>query len=263
MRSSPAIARSVPPRIRDGRRSPGAAIMAGHDRLTMLTATICRPRRPTTDDAEACGRIFYDAFASIAAPPQPRRSSRVRRSSRTSTSARCCAATASPGWSPSATGRWLGSRFVDERGPIAGIGPVIVDPGGQDDGVGRALMEAVVLERTRGAAGIRLVQTAYHYRSLALYAKLGFVVREPLSVLQGPRRVSGRPGLGVRPARAERRRRLRRAVQRVHGHDRSGELRDAIAAGTALRRRAAGSDLAATRPASATAGTRSPRPTRT
>ena len=44
--------------------------------------------------------------------------------------------------------------------------------------------------RERGAVGVRLVQTAYHYRSLALYAKVGFVVREPLSVVQGPARRS-------------------------------------------------------------------------
>ena len=84
-------------------------------------------------------------------------------------------------------GAVVGTAFVDERGPIAGIGPVVVDPGAQDDGVGRAPHGGgVARSRERGAVGIRLVQTAYHYRSLALYAKLGFVVREPLSVVQGP-----------------------------------------------------------------------------
>ena len=48
-----------------------------------------------------------------------------------------------------------------------------VDPAHQDAGTGRHLMEAL-LDRTRDAAGVRLVQTAYHARSLALYAKLGF-----------------------------------------------------------------------------------------
>ena len=36
-------------------------------------------------------------------------------------------------------GNVLGSAFVDERGVIAGIGPVTVDPDVQDVGVGRAL----------------------------------------------------------------------------------------------------------------------------
>ena len=67
--------------------------------------------------------------------------------------------------------------------------------------------------RERGAVGVRLVQTAYHYRSLALYAKLGFVVREPLSVVQGAPLPRSCPGRG-RAARAPGRRRgLRRALR--------------------------------------------------
>jgi hypothetical protein len=47
-------------------------------------------------------------------------------------------------------------------------------------------MKAVMVRAAeRKFAGIRLVQAAYHNRSLSLYAKLGFVVREPLSCMQG------------------------------------------------------------------------------
>jgi GNAT superfamily N-acetyltransferase len=128
----------------------------------------------------------------------------------------------------------LGSAFVDERAAVVGVGPVTVDPTAQDDGVGRALMEAVLeRERERGAPGARLVQTAYHYRSLALYAKLGFVVREPLSVMQGTPPALSIPGRSVRPAREQDLARCAELCVRVHGHERTGELRDAIAAGTA------------------------------
>jgi GNAT superfamily N-acetyltransferase len=128
----------------------------------------------------------------------------------------------------------LGSAFVDERAAVVGVGPVTVDPTAQDDGVGRALMEAVLeRERERGAPGVRLVQTAYHYRSLALYAKLGFVVREPLSVMQGTPPALSIPGRSVRPAREQDLARCAELCVRVHGHERTGELRDAIAAGTA------------------------------
>ena len=48
-------------------------------------------------------------------------------------------------------GRILGSSFLDERSMISAIGPVSVDPTVQDSGVGRALMEAVV--REAGASG--------------------------------------------------------------------------------------------------------------
>jgi hypothetical protein len=108
-------------------------------------------------------------------------------------------------------------------------------PAAQDAGVGRALMEAAIARaRERGAAGIRLVQTAYHYRSLALYAKVGFVVREPLSAVQGaPPAVDG-IGCEVRPARLDDLCACAALCERVHGPDRSGELRDAIGAGTAV-----------------------------
>jgi hypothetical protein len=80
---------------------------------------------------------------------------------------------------------------------------------------------------------VRLVQTAYHYRSLALYAKLGFVVREPLSVLQGSPPALSIPGRSVRPAREEDLTPCAELCDRVHGHERTAELRGAIAAGTA------------------------------
>jgi GNAT superfamily N-acetyltransferase len=76
-------------------------------------------------------------------------------------------------------GRIVGSNFLDERNPISGVGPVTVDPALQNDGAGRALMQAAMRRsRERGFAGIRLVQAGYHYRSLALYIKLGFEARE-------------------------------------------------------------------------------------
>ena len=57
---------------------------------------------------------------------------------------------------------------------------------------------AAVLDRARERSirSVRLVQAAYHARSLSLYAKLGFRVREPLSVMQGPAlgmRINGHP----------------------------------------------------------------------
>jgi hypothetical protein len=95
------------------------------------------------------------------------------------------------------------------------------------------MQAALERERARDVSGIRLVQTAYHYRSLALYAKLGFVVREPLSVLQGTPLHLSVPGRGIRPAQEQDLAACGALCARVHGHDRNGELRDAIVAGTA------------------------------
>ena len=177
-----------------------------HTQLTTspLAATGVIVRDATPADAESCGQIFYDAFASIAT----RHRLPIEPSSREYTRVAVTHMLANGGVAglvAERAGEVVGSAFVDERATIAGIGPVTVDPAAQDDGIGRALMEAALRrERDREAVGIRLVQTAYHYRSMALYTKLGFVVREPLSVLQGTPPALSIPGLGVRPAEERR-----------------------------------------------------------
>jgi predicted N-acetyltransferase YhbS len=196
---------------------------------TTVTVRAVDPR-----DAEACGRIFFDAFASIASrhnlPIEPGSPGFTR-----FLVDRMLASDGFTGLVAECGGEVVGSAFVDQRGVIAGIGPVTVDPEVQDRGIGRALMEAALRHaHAHGAPGIRLVQTAYHYRSLALYAKLGFVVREPLSVISGTPPATKIPGVEVRPARASDVDACCALCTRVHGHDRVGELRDAIAAGTAL-----------------------------
>jgi GNAT superfamily N-acetyltransferase len=208
--------------------------------MHLQTQTLEKPtteltvRDATSEDAERCGQIFYDAFAAIAG----RHNLPVEPSSPDFTRFLVGNMLAHDGFAgliAERDGRVLGSAFIDERGPIAGIGPITVDPGAQDHGVGRTLTEAAVRhERERNAHGIRLVQTAYHYRSLALYAKLGFSVREPLSVLQGPPPALRIPGLGIRPAGTEDLTACGELCSRVHGHDRTGELSDAIVAGTAV-----------------------------
>jgi GNAT superfamily N-acetyltransferase len=126
-------------------------------------------------------------------------------------------------------GRLVGSNFLWEGGSIAGIGPITVDPRLQNGQVGRQLMNNV-LERARsqGFAGTRLVQAAYHSRSLSLYAKLGFVVREPLVVLQGRTLGVEIEGFSVRQATERDVESCNRLCRNVHGHDRNHELRDAI-----------------------------------
>lgn len=131
-------------------------------------------------------------------------------------------------------GEIVGSNFLDLRNSIGGIGPVTVDPSVQDDGAGRALMEAVMKEsQERQVPGIRLVQAGYHTRSLALYLKLGFQVREHLVCLQGAPTGSSESARFVRPASGEDLTACSRLCMRVHGHDRDGELGDAVARGTA------------------------------
>ncbi len=201
--------------------------------LTTQTQTDVMVREATLEDRDSCARIFYDAFESIAT----RHNFPVEVPSREFGSFVIADRLSSDGFVGLVAEREhevVGGAFVDERAAIAGIGPVAADPAAMDGGIGRALMQAALeRERARGVPGVRLVQTAYHYRSFALYAKLGFVVREPLSVLQGSPPAISIPGRGVRPATEADLAHCSELCVRVHGHDRNRELQDAIAAGTA------------------------------
>jgi predicted N-acetyltransferase YhbS len=190
-------------------------------------------RPASADDAETCSRIFFDSFESLAT----RHSFPIEPGSREFTDFQTNMLLATEGITglvAERDGHIVGSAFADERGVIVGIGPVTVDPTAQDAGIGRALMEALLdREQERGVPGVRLVQTAYHYRSLSLYAKLGFAVREPLSVFQGDvSNGSGETG-DVRPATASDLDACNAVCRGVHGHDRSAELSAWIDLGTA------------------------------
>jgi GNAT superfamily N-acetyltransferase len=126
-----------------------------------------------------------------------------------------------------ADGRIDGSNFLDERGPVTGVGPITVDPEAQGAGVGRRLMEAV-LERGRGARGVRLLQDSFNTASLSLYTSLGFDPREPIALLDGPVSAQAPPGYHVRPARRDDLAACAALSLRVHGYERTNELADAI-----------------------------------
>jgi hypothetical protein len=94
----------------------------------------------------------------------------------------------------------------------------------------RHLIERV--ERDR-APGVRLVQAGFHNRSLCLYARLGFKVREPLSIMQGPPLGLTFPGHAVRAASRADLAACNQLCRHTHGFDRAAEVVDAIDAGTA------------------------------
>jgi GNAT superfamily N-acetyltransferase len=185
-------------------------------------------------DADACGMICYQAFKAIAgehhfAPDFPDVESAVGLMK---------FALADPGAWPivaESDGKIVGSNFLWENPLIAGVGPITVDPGCQNASVGRKLMEQV-LERAAylELAGVRLVQAAYHNRSLALYTKLGFDVQEPLSVMQGAPVSVNFPGYFVRPAMEADLHACNQLCLQVHGHDRNNELFGSIKTGTAM-----------------------------
>lgn len=131
-------------------------------------------------------------------------------------------------------GRVVGSNFLDERNLIHGIGPITVDPDVQARSVGRHLMEHVLNRaKEQHAVGVRLCQVAFNNSSLSLYSQLRFQFREPLSAMQGTPPKVAVPGHKVRVATMEDFEACNDLCHRVHGHDRSGELRAALTAGTA------------------------------
>lgn len=190
-------------------------------------------RRATAADAEVCGRICFEAFGSLAARhnfpsdfPAPEVPVAVLSTMFSHPGFFCVVA--------ELNGKLIGSNCLDERTPIAGVGPITVDPAEQNRAAGRQLMQAVMARAAeRKFAGIRLVQAAYHNRSLSLYAKLGFVVREPLACM-GPALQKTQSSYNVRAAQAGDLAACNELCMRVHGHNRGGELKDAIQQGTAL-----------------------------
>lgn len=126
-------------------------------------------------------------------------------------------------------GQVVGSNFLDERDEIPGVGPITVDPNGQNSGVGRRLMQAV-LERGKDAPGIRLVQDGFHMRPLSLYTSLGFDVTAACVVMSGSPRGEPAEGIEVRHMTDADIDQCEALCKRVHGFTRSGSLRDALGA---------------------------------
>jgi predicted N-acetyltransferase YhbS len=194
-------------------------------------ALILRPG--SVRDAKECGTIQYEAFKSIADRhnfpadfPSPQTA--IDLATKLLTHPRFYSVVAE------LDNQIVGSNFLDERSTIAGLGPISVHPNVQNGTIGRQLMLAA-LERAKEkrCPGVRLLQTAYHNRSLSLYTKLGFSVREPIVTLQGPPIKQALPGYSVRSASKDDLEACNGVCVAVHGHDRAGELSDAIAEGTA------------------------------
>jgi GNAT superfamily N-acetyltransferase len=195
------------------------------------TELLVRPATPA--DASICGSICYDAFSTLNARhnfpcdfPNPDVAIGI-----------LGMMFSAPGFYAVVAeidGRIVGSNVLDERSIVMGIGPITVDPTTQNAGVGRQLMQAV-LDRAHAqhACGVRLVQAAFHNRSLSLYASLGFDVREPLSCVQGTPRTRTIPGCEVRAAEPSDIDACNALSIQIHGFDRGADLAQSIQLGVA------------------------------
>jgi predicted N-acetyltransferase YhbS len=191
-------------------------------------------RQARPEDAAVCGQICFDAFSAINHAhgfpcdfPGPEVTTHALSMLFSHPAVYCVVA--------EIDGRIVGSNCLDERSPIAGVGPITIDPQVQNRGIGRMLMQSVLNRASeRGAAGVRLVQAAFHNRSLSLYTSLGFDIREPLSCVQGRILIRTVPGCTVRPARAGDLSACNAIAQQVHGFHRSREFAEGIEHGTAV-----------------------------
>jgi GNAT superfamily N-acetyltransferase len=189
------------------------------------TSLSLRPGR--LEDAPACGEICYTAFTTISEShnfppdfPSVEVAIGLMESILSNPGAHSVVAESDR--------RIVGSNFLWED-TISGVGPITVDPSVQNGAIGRRLMEQVLeYAAASRSAGVRLVQAAYHNRSLSLYAKLGFVVREPLATMQGQAINERVPGYEIRPAAEQDTEACNAVCYRVHGHTRSVEVREAI-----------------------------------
>jgi ribosomal protein S18 acetylase RimI-like enzyme len=130
-------------------------------------------------------------------------------------------------------GEVVGSNVIGEDNEIAGIGPITIRPDVQERDLGRMLMRAVMDHAAEGRfPGTRLVQAAFNMRSLSLYTKLGFEVREPLVCIQGTTPKKQVPGYFVRKANDGDAERCNELCRRVHGHTRAGDVLDALQEGS-------------------------------
>lgn len=186
------------------------------------------------EDAQELGRICYEAFASIAGHhnfppdfPSPEVAAGLMEMMLSRTDAYSVVA--------EDNGKIVGSNFLWESDSIAGVGPITVDPAVQNSSLGRAMMEDVIRRADeRGFVSVRLVQAAYHNRSLALYTKLGFNTVEPLSNIQGDALNIALPGYEVRQMSESDIEEADRLCRSVHGHSRRNEIAWTLGMGTGM-----------------------------
>jgi GNAT superfamily N-acetyltransferase len=133
-------------------------------------------------------------------------------------------------------GEIVGSNFLWEGNQVSGVGPITIDPAAQNSSVGRALMTDVIRRSDeKGFPSVRLLQAAYHNRSLSLYTKLGFNVVEPISLMRGDRPLNLKiEGCEVRPATGSDVEACDELCRQIHGIARTQDLLDGIGQGAAL-----------------------------
>jgi GNAT superfamily N-acetyltransferase len=165
---------------------PASEPMSPESAPTTSYTTSVTIRAIQPSDGEHCGRVAFQAHQAVSAahnfPAElPSEDFAIGMMTRKVTDSHAS------GWVAERDGQIIGSIFLNRfpPAPVAAIGPLTVHPSSEGS-VGRRLMQAALEQaRTDRLDAVRLVQSPSHLRSLALYVKLGFEVREPLLFVVG------------------------------------------------------------------------------
>jgi GNAT superfamily N-acetyltransferase len=178
-------------------------------------------------DVEACGRIIYESFKSVADQygfpcdfPSIKTTTQLARMLIMNNSFFSIVA--------ENEGAVVGCNFLNEGHPIRSIGPTCVDPGFQNRGIGRQLMKKV-LERAQGSLGIRLIQETPNITSLSLYTSLGFEIKNLLLLVKGrPKNTDLLQGIDVHPLKLGEEKLCAEICLEVCGFERTNDVKNAI-----------------------------------
>jgi ribosomal protein S18 acetylase RimI-like enzyme len=205
-----------------------AAILSGASSQSDNVPVTIRAIKP--EDVESCGRAAYAAHSTVAmAHNVPCEHPSIEFS--IGLIGNKVKDTNAVGFAAERGGAILGSIFLNTfpDTPVAAIGPLTVDPAAEGSAAGRRLMQAAIDEAcNRCIEQVRLVQSPSHLRSLALYSKLGFQVREPLVLVTGKPLGWNAQTHHVRPATMTDLPHCNRLCTAVHGFARAFELCVAI-----------------------------------
>ena len=191
-------------------------------------------RKPNSDDAESIGTIIYNAFKTISSKHNfPEDFPSV--DAGIGLARMMIDRPDIYGVAAEIDGNLAGSNFLWEGDEVDGVGPITVDPAAQNSSVGKRLMLDVLRRSEQnGKRSIRLLQAAYHNRSLALYTKLGFDTVEPLSLINGDPVTAEISGHTIRPMTEADIANADAVCVAVHGISRKNEIAGAVAQGSAL-----------------------------
>jgi predicted N-acetyltransferase YhbS len=191
-------------------------------------------RAATAEDAAACAATAYAAHIRVSAThnfpselPTLEIATRFIRSKLEHPRCR--------GYVAEKDGYVVGSVFVTavDDCPAGAIGPLTVEPA-HEGGVGAALMQEAVAEAARmGIPQLRLIQSPTHLRSLALYTKAGFDLREPLLTVTNTALTYAAGNPGLRRATLGDDSECASLCRKAYGFARTAELNEAIGNNTA------------------------------